>query len=74
MAWCEAARVDYVFGLARNARLAQEAAPEMAQAEAEARQTGKPARRFKDFQWTTLKSWSRERRVVAKARPSSHRR
>src|SRR5208283_4815259 len=29
--------------------------------------TGKPARRFKDFTWRTLKSWSRERRVVAKA-------
>src|SRR5215831_783833 len=31
------------------------------------RRTDKPARRFKQFQWTTRKSWSRERRVVAKA-------
>ena len=31
------------------------------------RATGKPARRFKDFMWTTLDSWSRRRRVVAKA-------
>ena len=29
--------------------------------------TGKPARRFKDFRWTTRTSWSRRRRVVAKA-------
>jgi Transposase DDE domain group 1 len=29
MAWCEANRVDYVFGLARNARLAAEIEPEM---------------------------------------------
>jgi hypothetical protein len=29
--------------------------------------TGKPARRFKDFVGTTRDSWSRERRVVAKA-------
>jgi hypothetical protein len=31
------------------------------------RRTGKPARRFKQFKWTTRKSWGRERRVVAKA-------
>ena len=29
--------------------------------------TALPARRFKDFDWKTLKSWSRERRVIAKA-------
>jgi Transposase DDE domain group 1 len=67
MAWCEANGVDYLFGLARNARLAQQIEAEMTAAEAGARATGKPARRFKDFQWTTRKSWSRERRVVAKA-------
>jgi len=39
----------------------------MAAAETEARQTGKPARRFKELQWTTLKSWSVRRRVIAKA-------
>ena len=49
MAWCEANRVDFLFGLARNARLVAEIAAELAQAEAEARRTGKPARRFKDF-------------------------
>jgi Transposase DDE domain group 1 len=67
MAWCEANGVDYLFGLARNARLASEIASELAEARDEAEATGKPARRFKDFLWTTRHSWSRKRRVVAKA-------
>ena len=67
MAWCEANRVDYVFGLARNARLVAEIAAELAAAEAAAKASGQPARCFKDFMWTTLDSWSRRRRVVAKA-------
>ena len=67
MAWCEANGVDYLFGLARNVRLVSEIAPELGQAAAESTRTGKPARRFKDFMWTTRDSWSRRRRVVAKA-------
>ena len=67
MAWCEANRVDYLLGLARNERLVATIAAELAAAEAEATQTGQPARRFKDFRWTTLDSWSRKRRVVGKA-------
>jgi len=67
MAWCEANRVDYVFGLARNARLVEEIAVELIQAEEEAGRRGKPARRFKDFRWSTRESWSRSRRVIAKA-------
>ena len=66
MAWCEANRVDYVFGLARNARLVAMIEEELAAARAMAEKSGQPARRFKDFQWTTLKSWSRRRRVVGK--------
>jgi Transposase DDE domain group 1 len=67
MAWCEANRVDFVFGLARNPRLVEEIAIELLEAEAEASSTGKPARRYKDFRYATLDSWSRKRRVVAKA-------
>jgi hypothetical protein len=67
MAWCETNRVDFVFGLARNARLVGEIAVELLQAEAEASSTGKPARRFKDFFYATLDSWSRRRRVIGKA-------
>jgi hypothetical protein len=67
MAWCEQNRVDYLFGLARNARLVAEIHNELAWAEDDAVKSGKPARRFKDFRWTTRDSWSRRRRVVAKA-------
>jgi len=67
MSWAEATRVDYLFGLARNERLAGEIEAEMAAAQAEAQATGQPARRFKDFRWSTRDSWSRERRVIAKA-------
>ncbi len=67
MAWCERNRVDYLFGLARNARLVAEIHNELAWAEDDAIKSGKPARRFKDFRWATRDSWSRRRRVVAKA-------
>src|SRR5947208_6524857 len=67
MAWCEQNQVDYLFGLARNARLVAMIEEELAAAKAAAEQTGRPARRFKDFQWSTLDSWSQQRRVVAKA-------
>ena len=67
MAWCEHNRVDFVFGLARNPRLVEEIAVELIQAEEEAERTGRPARRFKDFRWSTLDFWSRRRRVIAKA-------
>src|SRR4051794_19767508 len=67
MLWCEQNRVDFVFGLARNSRLVEEIAVELIQAEDEAERTGKPARRYKDFRWSTLESWSRRRRVIAKA-------
>jgi hypothetical protein len=53
--------VDFGFGLARNARLEAEIAPDMARARATAARTGKPARRFKDFRWSTLDRWSRTR-------------
>src|SRR4051794_12633076 len=67
MSWCEHNRVDFVFGLARNSRLVEEIAVELIQAEDEAGRTGQPARRYKDFRWSTLDSWSRRRRVIAKA-------
>ncbi|MCQ9157312.1 transposase, partial [Acidomonas methanolica] len=67
MAWCEANRVDFLFGLARNARLVAEITGELAAAEAESARTGRPARRYRDFRWLTRDSWSRARRVVGKA-------
>jgi len=67
MAWCENNSVDFLFGLAKNARLNAEIETELAAVQEQSQRSGKPARRFKDFTWRTLKSWSRERRVVAKA-------
>ena len=67
MAWCEQNRIDFVFGLARNARLVEEIYAELANAEEESRRTGRPARRYKDFRYSTLDSWSRRRRVIGKA-------
>jgi Transposase DDE domain group 1 len=67
MAWCEANGVHFLFGLAQNERLVAMIAGELAQAEARSRRTGKPARYFKEFRWQTRRSWSRERRVIAKA-------
>ena len=67
MGWCEANALDYIFGLAKNARLTGAIAAELAEAQEESKQTGKPARRFKDFRWSTLDSWSGSRRVIGKA-------
>jgi hypothetical protein len=67
MVWCEANGVDYVLGLARNERLVVAIESELDRAVAKSRRTGKPERRFKSFMWMTRSTWSRERRVVAKA-------
>jgi hypothetical protein len=65
MAWCEGQGVDDLFGLARNRRLVGAIGQELAAA-ARLAQAG-PARRFADLSWRTGESWSRARRVVAKA-------
>jgi hypothetical protein len=67
MGWCEANQVDYLFGLQRNARLVAELEAELATARAAAEAKRRAARRYKDFMWTTLDSWSCRRRVVGKA-------
>jgi len=67
MSWCEDNGVDYLLGLARNARLVATIAVSLAEAAAESAETGKPARRFSEFRYITRKSWARERRVIAKA-------
>ena len=67
MAWCEANRVDFVFGLAGNARLNKAVIPELITATIESLRTGKPARCFKDFSYATRGSWRRARRVIGKA-------
>ena len=67
MAWGEQNRVDYVLGLAKNERLKAEITVELQQAAAEYQRTGQAARVFKEFGYQTRESWSRARRVIAKA-------
>lgn len=68
MTWCEAHGVSYVVGFARNARLRKMIEPQMREAARQHEQTGKAARVFTEFLYQTTKgSWSRMRRVVAKA-------
>lgn len=67
MAWCESEGIGYVFGLAQNARLKKRIEAEMAQAEQQYAQTQAPARVFTEFFYATQDTWSRERRVIAKA-------
>jgi hypothetical protein len=69
MAWCEAKenRVDYILGLAKNSRLKEILAEALQEAAALYEETGEASRVFEDFTYQTLKSWSRERRVIGKA-------
>jgi hypothetical protein len=68
MKWCEDRGVSYVVGFARNDRLRRIIEPQIQQAAQLHRQSGKPARVFTEFSYqTTTGSWSRSRRVVAKA-------
>lgn len=71
MSWCENHGVDYVFGLARNQRLRRIIGQQMQEATLQWGQTGRPARIFTEFPYSTKKTkkggWDRQRRVVAKA-------
>jgi hypothetical protein len=68
MQWCEKHGVGYVFGFARNDRLRRRIDPQMREAARLQKQSGQPARVFTEFNYqTTTGSWSRARRVVAKA-------
>jgi hypothetical protein len=67
MVWCEAEGVDYLLGLAKNERLTAEIGEQKMKAEAQYQETGRAARVFQEFVYQTRESWSRARRVVAKA-------
>jgi hypothetical protein len=68
MSWCEDHHVDYAFGFARNPRLRAQIAEALAEAARQWEQTQKPARVFVEFAYETVSgSWSRPRRVIAKA-------
>ena len=67
MGWCEQNGVEYVLGLARNSRLEAELSLAMEQAKIAHEITGRPERRFREFEYETRKTWSRARRVIGKA-------
>jgi Transposase DDE domain group 1 len=67
MNWCESAGVDYILGLAKNKRLLRAIGAQLHDAKVQCDATGEPARVFRDLDYRTAKSWSRSRRVVAKA-------
>lgn len=67
MRWCEDNGVEYVFGLARNERLRRRIDKALRKAAAASQRSGKAARAYTEFRYRTLNSWSRQRRVVAKA-------
>jgi hypothetical protein len=71
MSWCEDNRVGYAFGLARNSRLEKKIRKALRKAQRQHVETGKPARVFVEFSYRTRQSWSRRRRVVAKAEYTS---
>ncbi len=68
MAWCEAHQVDYVFGMARNPLLERRISEALEQARQQWEHTQQPARLFQEFEHETVSgTWSRRRRVIAKA-------
>jgi len=65
---CEQNKVDYVLGLARNKTLRGQIEEPMRRAREGYNKTGKATRVFSQFSYRTVsKTWSRWRRVVAKA-------
>lgn len=67
MAWCETHDVGYLLGLAKNDRLEKLVAKALRKSQRRYLQTGRASRRFRELRYRTRKSWSRTRRVVAKA-------
>lgn len=67
MSWAEKNDVEFIFGLAQNSRLRGLIQDELETVKLEAEKAGKPVRMFRELRYRTLDSWSRERRVVAKA-------
>jgi len=69
MAWCERQKeVYYCLGLAKNAILIEKLAPALAEARARRCLSGASGvRSFLEFEYQTVRSWTRARRVIGKA-------
>src|SRR5262249_15084331 len=69
MSWCEDNGVFYCFGLARNDRLSEQLQGSFKSLQSQIKE-GKlqsPCRIFAEFEYSTLKTWSKGRRVIGKA-------
>jgi len=67
MTWCEGNNVGYIRGLAQNSRLREAIGSELESVKAQYEKTDKAARVYKEFQYKTLTSWTKTRRVIGKA-------
>ena len=71
MAWCEGRQIYYCLGLSKNSRLLELCQETLVRARTRQCLCGGSVRCFSEFQYQTLESWTRARRVVAKAEVSS---
>lgn len=67
MTWCEDHGIGFVLGIARNPRLERMVRKPLRKAMLRCATTNTPVRSFEDLQYRTQGTWSRRRRVVAKA-------
>jgi hypothetical protein len=67
MSWCEARGIDYILGVARNARLEEKLAPWLEHARDLSERSCTKSCLFTSFEWSTLDTWSRPRQVIGKA-------
>ena len=67
MSWCEQQQVDDVFGRAKNSRLWERIRKPPRKTQRRHAESGHAARLCSEFRYRTLHSWSRKRRVAAKA-------
>lgn len=66
LAWCERHAVEYIVGIAKNARLNRLAEPYFHQAAQVVAETGQPHRHFAEVEYAA-DSWDRPRRILVKA-------
>jgi len=67
MSWCEFNEIDFVLGLSKNNRLKKIIVEDLVEAHIMYCQTGKSSRIYNDFNYQTLSSWDKERRVISKS-------
>lgn len=67
MSYCETEGIDYVFGLSKNERLLKRIEKALKKSRRRHAKTHQSSRRYIEFQYRTLKTWSKARRVVGKA-------